>query len=120
MHFVSLYLLLYAVENLHKLQYTLTVVKNEIYSLLKMFYVTKELGNALNIIMLRKGRYKRAWQIKVINQMSEPAGFKIKEPLKWRKLRKKQAKCTMEWAGENSRVKNDMKKDLKRGTDETS
>jgi hypothetical protein len=74
-------------EDLHKLQYTLTLVRNEISSLLKMFYVTKELGNALDIIKLRKDRYKRAWQIKVINQMSEPAGFKIKELLKWRKLR---------------------------------
>jgi hypothetical protein len=52
-----------------------------------MFYVTKELGNARNIIKLRKDRYKLPWQIKVINQMSEPAGFKIKELLKWRKWR---------------------------------
>jgi hypothetical protein len=85
-----------------------------------MFYVTKELGNAVNIIKLRKDRYKRAWQIKVINQMSEPAGFKIKELLKWRKLRWKQVNCTMEWAGNNRRVKNDMERDLARITEQTS
>ena len=60
MQFALWYILWYAGENLHKLQYTLTLVKNDISSLLEMFYVTKELGNALNIIKLRKDRYKRA------------------------------------------------------------
>ena len=60
MQFALWHILLYAGENLHKLQYTLALVKNEISSLLKMFCVTKELGNALNIIKLKKGRYKRA------------------------------------------------------------
>jgi hypothetical protein len=59
MQFTLWYILLYAGENLHKLQYTLTLVKNEIYYLLKMFCVTKELGNALDIIKMRKDRYKR-------------------------------------------------------------
>ena len=58
--FLLWYIILYAGENSHKIQYTLTLVKNEISSLLKMFYVIKELENAPNIIKLRKDRYKRA------------------------------------------------------------
>lgn len=46
-----------------------------------------EAWKAKDIIKLRKDRYKPAWQIKLINQMNEPAGSKIKKLLKWRKWR---------------------------------